>query len=76
MTTPDRPKSPLLNDEQLRALARKFRAEINAINAQEDAEFADWQRERRRWEVRGGSGFTSFYGDGGDWGGGDGGCGD
>src|ERR1700750_2423683 len=48
-------KSAPLDDARLRALAEEFRAEIAEVNAREQAEFADWQRERRRWQVGGSS---------------------
>jgi hypothetical protein len=69
----DEPKRPAASDERLLELARKFRAEIAEVNEQEQAEFADWQRERRRWMVGGSNGLSWFPGEGGDCGGGDGG---
>jgi hypothetical protein len=48
MTDRDAPGTAL-PEEDLRALARTWQAEIADVNARELAEFDEWSRERMKW---------------------------
>ena len=61
---------PKLSDDDLRRLGAAWFAAVRETNAQEAAEFAAWDKERRKWIYTGG-GMLSGGGDCSDCGGGD-----
>jgi hypothetical protein len=69
---------PKRTDEELRQLVKSWFAEAQEKTNQDDAEFAAWNKERRKWTAGSSGGLGDFWGSdsGGNSGGGDGGGGD
>ena len=74
MAAIDRKNSRGPAESRLAALAREWFTEAREKTAQEDAEFATWNKQRKKWTAGSDGGLFDSSSDGGDCGGDGGSC--